>query len=113
MIKFIAEFFVVILALYSLISNNQMILELIEIKYVLGVVLGVSFYDGIRNFSSGRKLVGLCCLAVAILATISIIRTIDWGGIHLIPMVALFIVFGVPIAIIAMFASYLENKNKL
>ncbi|MDL4842354.1 hypothetical protein [Aquibacillus rhizosphaerae] len=98
---------------YALISSNVEYLLLPYIQGVLGFIIVVMFIEGLSAFKQKRKGLGLffIFLTLFMFTVIILNNTITVEGV--IPLFILYVLFGVPIGIVAMFAYSLDNKDKL
>ncbi|MFD2923155.1 hypothetical protein [Halobacillus naozhouensis] len=98
---------------YALITHNEDILLLPFIQGILGFIIVVMLACGISAFRRKRKGLGLFFTFVTIfLFTIALLNnTMAIEGI--IPILAMYIVFGVPIGIIVMLAHRVNTRNEL
>ncbi|WP_430787555.1 hypothetical protein VBD025_16770 [Virgibacillus flavescens] len=98
---------------YPLLTNNQDILLLPAIQGILGFVTATMLLAGVSAFRKKRKIMALFYTIVTVYLACLILFNNSMTFKGLLPVLVIYIVGGVPIGIMAMFAYRLENKNRL
>lgn len=113
MFSAIIGFITALFASFSLITQNGDLLLQPLLQLILGVVTANSLVNGISSFHSKRRGLGLffAFITLFMLTVIILNNTMTIEGI--IPVIAMYILFGVPIGIIAMFVHRINNRNDL
>lgn len=105
--------FAVLFLSYILITDNQNLLLSPIVQMIMGLVSATMLVSGIAALRNKSKKIGSFYTFVTLFILIVIIlnNTMTIDG--LIPVAVIYIVGGVPIGIIGMFAIRLENRGKL
>ena len=98
---------------YIQITHHADLLKLPLIKMILGFIFGNMLIEGITAFLEKRHEISLFFILVTICIFPSIFLNTHLHIMGLIPTLAIFIVFAVPISIMAMVMHHLEVKNNL
>lgn len=100
-------------ASFALIIKNAELLLLPLIQLIMGVVTAITLVDGISSFRWKRNRLGLFFTFITLfLFTVIILNnTMTIEGIF--PAIAMYIVFGVPIGIIALFTPRISTRDDL
>ena len=111
--KAVIGIFSVLFLNYALITDNQDLLLLPIVQMIMGLVSATMLVAGIAAFRNKNKKIGsfYACVSLFVLIVMIFNNTMTIDG--LIPVAVIYIVGGVPIGIIAMFAIRLENRGKL
>ncbi|WP_407271758.1 hypothetical protein [Radiobacillus sp. PE A8.2] len=98
---------------YALITQNHEFLLLPFVQLILGLVTANSLVDAILAFRRNSTRLGLffTFITLFMLTVIILNNTMTIEGI--LPVLALYIIFGVTIGIIAMFARSIETRSEL
>ncbi|MFZ3579570.1 hypothetical protein [Virgibacillus sp. DJP39] len=97
---------------FALITHNDELLLLPSIQLIFGLVTADMLVSGISAFRGKRKGLGLffTFITLFMLTVVILNNTMTIEGI--IPVIALYMFFGVPIGIIAMFAHRINTRNE-
>ncbi|MCT2534827.1 hypothetical protein NC661_04190 [Aquibacillus koreensis] len=98
---------------FALISQNDGLLLTPLIQLILGYVTAHVLISGISAFLKKRKGIGLffTFITLFLLSVIILNNTMTISG--FIPVITLYILFGVPIGIIAMIAHRINTRNEM
>ncbi|TGB04930.1 hypothetical protein [Halobacillus salinus] len=98
---------------FTLITQNDDLLVTPFIQYIFGLVTANVWVSGISAFRRKKKGLGLffTFITLFMLSVIILINTMTIEGI--IPVITIYIVFGVPIGTIAIFVHRINTSNEL
>lgn len=101
----------ILLSSYAFITNNADILLIVEVKFIIGFIVGIMLIHGVLAFREKRKVLGLFYIFVTlIMFTVLLLNnSINMNGILLYSFLCL--VLGLPIVMIVTIVNHINTKK--